>query len=176
MKTIFACSFMILFLLNVNRASAQNSPLDMQFRFRDHSGALHDTIVTWLMYHFWVQSDNYPAYVKWKNQPFAILKVGKHNAALFTDSLTGYSSGDIVGLAFFKRGNTGRFDIDYVKTNVCSFVNHAEKPNMEIVSTAKGLFFRAKNKIGPNTELTVNYGEIKTIAGADPSANKMLAK
>jgi hypothetical protein len=47
---------------------------------------------------------------------------------------------------------------------------------MEIVSSPKGLYFRAKENIAPNTELTVDYTAISNMFPNDPSVNKMVSK
>jgi len=176
MKTITTLSLTVIFCCTTFLLSAQNSALDMKFRYRDKKGELKQVNMPWVRYRFWVQSDDYPAYVKWVNQPFAILKLGKHNAALFTDSVSYFKAGSIISYAFYNRQNVGKFDMDYIKTNVCSFVNGSKNPNMEIVSSSKGLYFRAKENIAPNTELTVDYTSISNMFPNDHSVNKMVSK
>ncbi len=176
MKTKAVLFFIIVFCCNTFISTAQNSSVDMKFRYRDRKGENRVVNMPWIRFQFWAQSDNYPSYVKWVNQPFAVLKTGKHSASLFTDSISSFKPGSTISYAFLTRQNIGRFDMNYIKTNVCSFINNSEKPNTEIVESPKGLYFRAKKYIGPNTELTVDYSSLKNMFPNDPTVNKMVNK
>jgi len=127
-----------------------------------------------LKFNLWSKSAAYPDYVKWKNQPFAVNPSSISGVGLFTDSTHSFSSGQTIGFAFFKVSASGNFELDYVESNIGSFVNNSDNPNMEIESTSQGLVLKAKQYIGPNTELTASYPSLINLFPNDPSVERTI--
>jgi hypothetical protein len=146
----------------------------MLFQFVDSRGHVKDTAISRTKYVYWSKSSAYPAYVKWVNLPFAILKSNLSGIGLFTDSVTSYAAGQIIGYAFFKVGSYGSFDLDYHESAVGSFVNDASAPNMNVVLTPQGIILTANQNIGPNTELTASYDAVINMFPNDQSVKRSI--
>ncbi|MBL0310145.1 MAG: hypothetical protein IPP77_10845 [Bacteroidetes bacterium] len=93
---------------------------------------------------------------------------------LFSDSTHSFSTGDTIGYAFFKIGSTGSFDIDFMESNIGSFINDSQTPNMEVLLTPKGLLLRAKQSIASTTELMASYREIIDLFPNDKSIRRSI--
>jgi len=177
MKKLFYISVIIFLLFNILEVRAQGSlpSYKMLFQFRNSNGVLRDTIMaSRLKFSLWSKSTDYPAYVKWKNQPFAVNPSSINGVGLFTDSTSSFSTGQTIGYAFFKVGASGSFELDYIESNIGSFVNNDDNPNTEIISTSKGLVLKAKQNIGPNTELTASYQSLINMFPNDPSVERTI--
>ena len=162
--------FALIILYTGAKAQTTNRPnYPLKFRYTNTAGIQKDTILTRLAYKFWCKSTAYPSYVKWKNQPFAVLRSPINGVGLFTDSASSFNTGDTIGIAFYKIAGTGKFDIDFFQSNLGSFVNDADTPNTQVVSTPQGLLLQATQSIGPVTELTVSYQSILNLFPNDPS-------
>jgi hypothetical protein len=158
-------------------AFAQNSSLPnykMLFQYRNGSGQLRDTMVPRIKYKVWSRASTYPSYVKWKNQHFAVLRSSIDAVGLFTDSTSSFSTGQEIGYAFFKIGSSGHFDLDYLETNLGSFINDSDNPNIEVVKTSTGIVIKAKQNIVPNTELVANYQDLINLFPNDESVNRAI--
>lgn len=170
-------SFFLTFIFSVE-LKAQNAKLPdypMKFQFRNSHGDLRDTsMFSRLKFTAWSKSSAYPAYVKWKNQPFAVNLSSINGVGLFTDSSSSFSTGQTIGYAFYKVGSSGRFDLDYLESNIGSFINNADEANMEAIKTDKGIVLKAKQNIASNTELTVSYQSIINLFPNDPSASQAI--
>lgn len=178
MKTLFRSVTVMLLLISAIdlRAQGPNLPsYKMIFQFRNGGGVLKDTVMSSrLKFSLWGKSSDYPDYVKWKNQPFAVLQSNINGVGLFTDSTHSFSTGQTIGYAFFKVGASGTFELDYIESNIGSFVNNSDNPNMEVVSTSQGLILKAKQHIGPNTELTASYQSLINMFPNDPSVERTI--
>lgn len=144
------------------------SDYKMEFQYRNTNNVLIDTVVSRFAFKKWSNSATYPDYVKWKNQPFAVLHSALNGVGLFTDSLTTFAQGQEIGFAFIKIQDTQHFSIDYVETNAGSFINDDVSPNVNIELTPLGLKLRANVAIPPNTELTVSYQALIDLFQGDP--------
>jgi len=175
MKKFYPLFFLIvLFTLSAENVLAQGSPRPdyaMKFQFRNDNGSLRDTAMfSRFKFGVWSKSAEYPTYVKWKNQPFAVNRSPIHGVGLFTDLVSVFSQGQTIGYIFYKVGSSGSFDLDYMQTNLGSFVNNSAQPNTEIVSTPQGLLLKAKESISSNTEITASYQELLNLFPNDESA------
>lgn len=153
---------------------AQPVSYPMKFRFRDSGGQLCDTAMPRVLYDFWGKSPHYPAYVKWKNQPFAIRKTESGRLSLFADSASSFSSGQQVGVAYVRRSSSGRFDLDFVQTDFAAFVNDSSTPNLVPELAGRKLVFKANGPISPDTKLTVSYQAISALFPDDQSIRNTL--
>jgi hypothetical protein len=142
------------------QSDAQQTSYPMKFQFRNTNGVLRDTLMPRMRFRIWRQSNSFPTYVKWKGFPFSICNSPIDGLGLFSDSLSSFAQGSEIGFAFIKINNTGHFELDYQETNIGSFINDSQEPNMEVVLTSMGIIMKAKVNISPNTELTLNYREI----------------
>jgi hypothetical protein len=146
----------------------------MRYEFRNESSTLKDTVISRLKHSLWAKSPNYPAYVKWMNYPFSIGISNIHGIGLFTDSSSTFIVNDIIGYAFVKKRNTGNFNLDYLQTNLGSFVNDSENPNVDVELTNQGLVLKAKTTIAPNTEITASYRAIIELFNGDKNVENVL--
>lgn len=142
-------------------AQQANNP---QWSFRFNGS---DTLLSREQIHFWGQTPQFPAYLKWNNCPFAICPSQIDGVGLFTDSLSSFTVGQDVSWAFIKVAATGSFMEDYYESNPGMFINDSQQPNVEIISTPQGLLMRALTAIGPNTEIVARYQDIINLFPGD---------
>jgi len=62
-----------------------------------------------------------------------------------------------LGIAFIKVSNTGIPDKDFKRTELGTFVNHSDKPNLKVEKTNKEYLYIALKNIKNGEELTVDY-------------------
>jgi hypothetical protein len=161
--------FLSTVLFSIGQAQTANRPnYPLKFRFTNSTG-VHDTILTRQAFKYFSKSASYPAYVGWVGQPYAVLRSPLSGVGLFTDSSSSYVLGDTVGWAYYKIANTARFDFNYFATNLGSFINDAGSPNLQVISTPKGLLLIANQNIPPLTELTISYKALISMFPGDPS-------
>jgi hypothetical protein len=144
----------------------------MKFQIGNGSGGVKDTMLSRFGYKLWSKSPGYPAYVKWENLPFAVLRSPLSGVGLFTDTTSSFTTGQVIGYSFFKINSSGKFNIDYLETNIGSFINNSGAPNMNVVQTSTGLQLVANQNIPPGTELTVSYQAIINMFPNDVSVKQ----
>lgn len=149
-------------------------PCPLKFLFRDTSGQLHKRTLSRAQYRRWSRSAAYPAYVQWSDRPFALLRSPVHGVGLFTDQSTTCTAGEVIGYAFVKTAHTGIFNRDYRETNIGSFVNDSEDPNLDVLLVPRGIIMRANRSIAPCTELRAAYRAIMALFPNDPTVTKQL--
>lgn len=176
-KQVYLTGIFALLLLSAASINAQLPTLGsrqqykMIFLFNNGTG-IQDTIVSKVSYSVWQKSGNYPAYMKWKNLPFAVKTTGAGETGLFTDSTSSFSNGQAVGYVFYKVQSSGGFSTAYKETNLKGFIRNSDTPNLSIVVTSQGLELRAIGSITANTELTVRYSDLAGLFPGDVSAEK----
>lgn len=175
LKTLFSTTIVIsLFSIHAYGQTSSLPNYEMRFRFVDPSGVWRDTMLSRMSYKYWSKSASYPSYVKWKNQPFAVLHSALDGEGLFTDSVSSFTSGQVIGFAFYKIGSSGRFDFDYLESNIGSFINDASNPNMDVVLTSQGILLKANQNISPGTELTASYEAIMNLFPNDQTVQRVI--
>ncbi|MDX2003300.1 MAG: SET domain-containing protein [Chitinophagales bacterium] len=147
---------------------------ELNFSYTDAGNVTRDTMLTRFGYKLWSGGTNYPGYTDWLNYPFAVANSIIAGVGLFTDSSSSFTSGQSVGYAFYKTGSTGKFSFDYVETNLGSFINDSQTPNLDILVTSDGIVLRANQAIGPNTELTANYRALIALFPQDASLKALV--
>jgi hypothetical protein len=171
MKLLLLLPFALYITTNSVSAQTTGAPPNypMKFSYIDQSGNAHDTLMNPIKFKMWNASGSYPAYVKWKSDPFAVLRSSIGGLGLFTDSVTTFSSGQTIGWLYYKTNSTGRFNLDYIQSNIGMFVNNSETPNMQIIQTSQGLSLQALQTIGPGTELTIRFRDLRSMFPNDPT-------
>jgi len=123
------------------------------------------------MHHGWIKTDSYWGNIdntqkyylllnpKWNKSVWSI-KPSKYGKGIFSNiylSEAENGEGIFLGLAFTKTKNTGNPDQDYARTELGAYVNHSNKPNIELVQQGKKFLYMVKNEIPKDTELTIDY-------------------
>ncbi len=139
-------------------ASAQGTNFEMKFRYQHR-----DTVLNQQKIYLWNNAGTFPAYIGWKNTPFAIQHSTIGGIGLFTDSTHSFSTGQDIGYVYIKAASTGSFMNDYYESNIGIFTNDAEAKNVEIVLMTDGLIMRALTNISPNTEIIASSSDILTL-------------
>jgi hypothetical protein len=169
---------LVLFILVVSGkvpALSQATPkYQLRFQYADSAGSIKDTLVSRIKLAYWSKQSNFPPYLKWKGQAFAVLKSAIDGIGLFTDSTTTYNTGDFVAYAFVKRASAGRFDLDYIETNPASFINDHSEPNLDIELTGQGIILKANRPIAALTELTISYAALIALFPGDITAERTI--
>lgn len=153
-KTLFLFIIVCVSLL----AKAQVTNFDMKFRYHHR-----DTVLNQQKIYLWNNAGTFPAYIGWKNTPFAMQHSTIGGIGLFTDSTHSFSIGQDVGYVYIKAASTGSFMNDYYESNIGVFTNDAENKNVEIVLMSDGLMMRALTNISPNTEIIASSSDILTL-------------
>jgi len=75
-----------------------------------------------------------------------------------------FAKKDTIGIAFLKYKNTGITDIDYMRFELGKYINHSDKPNVELVEMKNCdvcfYFVCALKNIDIHEELTLDYKKI----------------
>jgi hypothetical protein len=121
-----------------------------------------------------MHSGHFPSYLKWLNSPFAIRHSPLNGYGLFTDSVSSFSSGQVVGYAFFKLNTTGHFDLDYREANIGLYINDSDNPNVTLTKVAGGIQMTANTNIGPNTEITSSYQNLINLFPGDQDVVRVI--
>jgi len=149
--------------------NAQTTNYEMKFRYHNR-----DTLLSRITIHFWSESGQFPAYLKWENAPFSIRPSNISGVGLFTDSTSSFTSGQNVGWAFTKFSNTGSFMYDYIESNIGMYINDSQTPNVSVISTPQGLMMKAATNIAPNTEIIARYQDIINMFPNDESVKLLI--
>jgi hypothetical protein len=147
--------------------SAQQPTYPLKFQFKDSNSQLRDTLMNRMRFKSWGMQETFPAYLQWKQQPFAIKKSAIHGLGLFADSSQTFQQGDTICILFTKRNTTGYFELDYMQSNPGSFINDSAQPNAEAVFSGQHIFMVASQYIPPQTEITVSYRQLLELLGND---------
>jgi len=146
----------------------------LKFEYVDSIAGVKDTLASRIKIAYWSKQKNFPGYLKWKGQPFAILKSEIDGVGLFTDSVSTFNTGDVVAYAFVKRASAGRFDLDYIETNPASFINDQTDPNLDIELSGQGIILKANKPIAELTELTISYAALIALFPGDITVERTI--
>jgi hypothetical protein len=160
-----------LFSALVYMATAQTNNYVMRFKYHNA-----DTMLTQQKLFIWGKTINFPAYLDWKDAPFAIQHTTTGAIGLFTDSTHNFTSGQNLGYIYLKSGSTGTFINDYHKSNIGYFVNNGTAKNVEIVQDANGLMMKAITNISTNHEIVVSFNDIFNLFPADKTLQYLFTK
>lgn len=180
MNIIVSFMLKIIFLfifIAFGKASAISQAIpkyQLRFQYADSAGNVKDTLVSRIKLAYWSKQSNFPSYLQWKAQAYAVLKSNIDGIGLFTDSSTTYNTGDVVAYAFVKRASAGRFDLDYIETNPASFINDHADPNLDIELTGHGIILKANRPIATLTELTISYAALIALFPGDITAERAI--
>lgn len=165
--TLILC-LSILSIAQAQTASLPNYPL--HFTYRTDSGANRDTVLSWASLTIGGGSTGSLSYLKWIDAPYG-LKSTSLGLKLCVDSFTSFSSGQSVGWAFFKIRSLGKFDMDYIKSNLWQFIDDSQSPNLQPVLTSDGVQLNAIGNIAPNSVLTVSYSAFRALFPGDQTVH-----
>jgi len=163
--------FVFLFTVMAFLATAQTNNYVMRFRYH-HA----DTLLTQQKLFIWGKTVTFPAYLDWKDAPFAIQHSTTGSIGLFTDSTHSFTTGQNIGYIYLKSASTGTFINDYHKSNIGYFVNNGNTKNVEILQDANGLMMRAIANIGPNHEVVASFNDIFNLFPNDNSLQFLFYK
>lgn len=164
------CLGLLTFLSSQAQTTNTLPTYPMKFLYNSSNGIQRDTLLSKLSFRMWKMSNNYPAYVKWKSQPFAVLRSSIDGLGLFTDSVSSFTTGQEIGWIYYKVNSSGRFDMDYLDSNIGLFINNSDNPNAELVQTSQGIKIKATRAINSVSEITIRYQDILNLFPNDPSA------
>ena len=166
--------FIISLLINSSTSNAQGLPrYPMKFQYNTN-GRFVDTTFSKAYFRTWTRTAKFPGYAKWDNLPLAVANSSVSGVGLFCDSSSTFSRGDTIGFAFYKSGSTGTFSLDYIESNLGTFVNNSSAPNMNIVKTSRGLMMVANCSIKSGTELTASYQSLINFFPNDATAREQI--